>query len=32
LLDNSLQYCTHSAKLALIMAIARLQQSTHKAK
>jgi len=28
----SLQYCTHSAKLALTKAIASLQQSTHKAK
>jgi len=32
LLDHSLQYCTHSAKLALIKTIASLQQSTHKAK
>jgi len=28
--DHSLEYCTHSAKLALIKAIASLQQSTHK--
>ena len=32
LLDHSLEYCTHSTKLALIKAIASLQQSTHKAK
>jgi len=32
LLDHSLQYCTHRTKLALIKAIASLQQSTHKAK
>jgi len=32
LLDHSLEYCTHSAKLALIQAIASVQQSTHKAK
>jgi len=31
-LDPSLQHCTHSAKRALIKAIASLQQSTHKAK
>jgi len=31
LLGHSLEYCTHSAELALIKAIARLQQSTHKA-
>jgi len=30
LLDHSLEYCTHSAKPALIKAIASLQQSTHK--
>jgi len=30
LLHHSLEYCTHSAKLALIKAIASLQQSTHK--
>ena len=29
LLDHSLEYCTHSAKLALMKAIASLQQSTH---
>ena len=28
--DHSLEYCAHSAKLALIKAIASLQQSTHK--
>jgi len=32
LLDHSFQCCTHSATLALIKAIASLQQSTHKAK
>jgi len=32
LLDHSLQYCAHSAKLALVKAIASLQQSTHKTK
>jgi len=32
LLDHSLEYFTHSSKLALIKAIASLQQSTHKAK
>jgi len=32
LLDHSLEYFTHSTKLALIKAIASLQQSTHKAK
>jgi len=31
-LTISLEYCTHSAKLALIKAIASLQQATHKAK
>jgi len=30
LLGHSLEYCTHSAKLALVNAIASLQQSTHK--
>ena len=30
LLDHFLEYFTHSTKLALIKAIARLQQSTHK--
>ena len=30
LLDHSLAYCTHSAKLELIKATASLQQSTHK--
>jgi len=30
LLDHSLEYCTHSAILALIKAIASLQQSTQK--
>jgi len=28
--DHSLEHCTHNAKLALIKAIASLQQSTHK--
>jgi len=32
LLDYSLEYFTHSTKLALIKSIANLQQSTHKAK
>jgi len=32
LLDHSLEYFTHSTKLAFIKAIASLQQSTHKAK
>jgi len=32
LLDHSLEYCIHSAKLELIKAIASLQQSTHKTK
>jgi len=32
LLDHTVEYCTHSAKLALIKAIANLQQSAHKAK
>jgi len=32
LLDHSLQYYTYSAKLALIKAIASLQQFTHKTK
>jgi len=30
LLDHTLEYFTHSTKLALIKAIASLQQSTHK--
>jgi len=30
LLDHSIEYCTHSSNLALIKAIASLQQSTHK--
>jgi len=30
LLDHSLEYWTHSAKLPLIKVIASLQQSTHK--
>ena len=30
LLDHSHEYCAHRAKLALIKAIASLQQSTHK--
>jgi len=32
LLDHSLEYCAHSAKLALIKAIGSLQQSTRKGK
>jgi len=32
LLDHTVEYCTHSANLALIKAIANLQQSAHKAK
>ena len=32
LLDHSLEYFAHSTKLALIKAIASLQQWTHKAK
>jgi len=32
LLDHYLEYCTHSAKLALINAITGLHQSTHKDK
>jgi len=32
LLGHSVEYFTHSTKLALIKAIASLQQSTHKAK
>ena len=32
LLDHSLEYFRHSTKLALMKAIASLQQSTHKAK
>jgi len=30
LVDHSLEYCTHSAKRAVIKTIASLQQSTHK--